>query len=395
MIAQQSVSTGNTQMLWQHKNPVTGDSVSTDSTGHSMAVTRMDPTGVGIGDSDPFSTPQAGFGEVAGQDTSQPLMGSMVAGFFPTGGSAGCTVDGMLTGCALVNTILGAGAGTQCPENDCGPRALFITNSEGETRGVLLTPFMSFANGVSGNFFPTILGLGTPEEQADQYELALNLAARGITPAQVGGYVSEASSFTGGIEAGDNQCDLMAQKLQGIVDQTIKDLGGVQNLTDHAKLDSFVDSIDQTFTPFFLGVPGLTADKLTLANTSGGVPGPPRPFSGENGFKGTYQDTYDPGQDQTHHFAAYFSAGIHGMDLLATGHKWLTDTFNFGDRHLGDAAFELGASLNSRQVVAGTHVDRNNPRFPITETTYKAEAVDVRLRRILGIADAVRTSICN
>ena|GEM_PF-4665628 len=120
MIAQQSVSTGNTQMLWQHRNPVTGDSVSTDSVGHTMEIVRMDPTGVGMGDSDPFSTPQAGFGEVAGQDTSQPLMGSMVAAFFPIGGSAGCTVDGMLTGCALVNTILSAGAGVQCPENDCG-----------------------------------------------------------------------------------------------------------------------------------------------------------------------------------------------------------------------------------------------------------------------------------
>jgi hypothetical protein len=189
----------------------------------------------------------------------------------------------------------------------------------------------------------------------------------------------------------NDHCRLMAQMLQVVVDASVKDFGGKEQLTDHSKLDNVVERIDAVFTPFYLGVAGLTARNLGLENTSGGVPGPRPPFAGAVGFKDKYQDTYNPGQEQTHHFAAYFSAGINAQDVKALAHALATDTFNIGDLSLGSAAFQLGASLNSQQVKTG-RMNRNNPRFPIPETT--AEPVAGRLNRILGVADSVRDTIC-
>src|SRR3712207_291124 len=53
------------------------------------------------------------------------------------GGSGRCSVDGMQVGCALTSTIIGSGAGAQCPDNDCTPRGVY-SRSQGRYVGIVL-----------------------------------------------------------------------------------------------------------------------------------------------------------------------------------------------------------------------------------------------------------------
>ncbi|MFY9574372.1 MAG: hypothetical protein WAV20_23470, partial [Blastocatellia bacterium] len=49
--------------------------------------------------------------------------------------------------------------------------------------------------------------------------------------------------------------------------------------------------------------------------------------------------------DQTHHFAAFLSAGINGQNLIAEAHRWVTDFNNKPDRELGRRAYYFGEAL--------------------------------------------------
>ena len=187
-----------------------------------------------------------------------------------------------------------------------------------------------------------------------------------------------------------NHCDSMVEMLQVALDASLKDFDGKESMISHSLLNLVVERLDAVFTPVFLGMPGTTA-----RNLSGGASGPPPPFKGSEGFKDEYQDSIHPGEDQTHHFAAFFSAGINKTGLSATAQMYTDDLRNKGDRELGDAAFALGGSLNSRRVTTGTQINRNNPRATFPETTYTDEPVSERLKRVLGIANAVRSQICD
>lgn len=65
-------------------------------------------------------------------------------------------------------------------------------------------------------------------------------------------------------------------------------------------------------------------------------------YFGESGFQSGFQQG-NQRNDQTHHFAAYLSAGINGMRLTHTIHKLLDD--NKPDKDLGSASFALGRTL--------------------------------------------------
>ena len=73
----------------------------------------------------------------------------------------------------------------QCQDNNCNPRAIHVTNSEGDTRTILSTPFMAFTNGVSGFFYNIWMGLGSPQTQADLIATATNLSRQGLTVANL------------------------------------------------------------------------------------------------------------------------------------------------------------------------------------------------------------------
>ncbi|QQS33281.1 MAG: RHS repeat protein [Acidobacteriota bacterium] len=93
-----------------------------------------------------------------------------------------CEMDGIWVPCSMVYRALNSGAGVQCPNNNCGPRVLWFTKKDGSSMGFLISHFMAFANGWSGNFFPPWFGLGTPQSQADLFNQAAMLARKGISP---------------------------------------------------------------------------------------------------------------------------------------------------------------------------------------------------------------------
>lgn len=105
-------------------------------------------------------------------------------------------MDGVYTPCDMAMRAFRSEGAVQCPDNNCGPRTRYFTNSEGETRGILTTPFMAFANGISGYFYPTGMELGTPQAQADWYAQIFRLAERGEIPSELGGVLDGRVSFS-------------------------------------------------------------------------------------------------------------------------------------------------------------------------------------------------------
>ena len=93
------------------------------------------------------------------------VMGAKGAGrVFPhEGGGARCILDGIMTDCSFVR----GEAAQQCPNNDCRPQVRSGQTPNGQRITFLTTPFMAFANGVSGYFLPSSMGMGTPQQWAD------------------------------------------------------------------------------------------------------------------------------------------------------------------------------------------------------------------------------------
>jgi hypothetical protein len=135
-------------LFWQHQNPVTGDLMETDGQGVVAAKETLDPTGVSVEDSDPFTPPAGGGGD---EGLTQGQMDGRFAQLLPSsmGGAGQCSIDGIQVGCGLVNTVLSTGAGVQCPDNDCGPHGYSWTINGMTIRGVT-QPFQAFADGYSG-----------------------------------------------------------------------------------------------------------------------------------------------------------------------------------------------------------------------------------------------------
>jgi hypothetical protein len=139
-------------------------------------------------------------------------------------------------------------------------------------------------------------------------------------------------------------CDGMAYAAQAIADLALDAQPG--------DVASAVVAFDTAFSTLYIGRPMRTlSDALALLQSGGEgrrfEPG--SPYLGETGFRSAFFDSgptsagREPIEvDQTHHVAAYLSAGINGLGLVARLHA---ATDNDGDARLGAAAFRLGASL--------------------------------------------------
>jgi len=107
-----------------------------------------------------------------------------------------------------------------------------------------------------------------------------------------------------------------------------------------------VKDFEKEFTALYLGMSldsWISAAKMAAP---GGTKNSSSPAEhGQGDFKPEFQDGMYPSPltDQVHHFAAYFSGGINGQWTATAIHKALDD--NSGDKLLGDAAYEIGASL--------------------------------------------------
>jgi YD repeat-containing protein len=138
---QTGVDIGMPQLKWERLNPVTGDGRETDTTGRAVTATHLDPSGVDVGESDPFSSGEVGDPTVSG--TSQSAIDNMVAALMPGWGGSQCSVDGQLVGCGLAGSLASGGAASPCPDNECSK---FLT-----VNGLTLyESYHAYADGVEG-----------------------------------------------------------------------------------------------------------------------------------------------------------------------------------------------------------------------------------------------------
>lgn len=185
-----------------------------------------------------------------------------------------------------------------------------------------------------------------------------------------GGVIGSGGSNTSVV---DSACEKMVKTLQSAIDTTLKRLGGRDRMINHATLNSLAQGASSLFRNFYVGT--------LSAFSSQAIGGAPDAFQGFSGFNASFIDTLHPTSDQTHHFAAYFYVGMTGEGWKASAHSSLLDGGNEGDLSLGEAAYSLGQSLRMREV-------RTQTLMPAYESPAS------RLERILGIANAVRASIC-
>jgi hypothetical protein len=129
-------------------------------------------------------------------------------------------------------------------------------------------------------------------------------------------------------------CHVMADVAQDIANDVLMQYGDGSDA---------LEEFDKRFTQQYLGGPpvnGIGAIRHYMNNYARGKIS--SAYWGESGFKEEFKEN-TPGNDQTHHFAAHFSAGINGMDLTSI----LATAFdnNAPDRALGSASYNLGFIL--------------------------------------------------
>lgn len=137
--------------------------------------------------------------------------------------------------------------------------------------------------------------------------------------------------------ADKHPCQAMADRAQRLANEAIKDAGGANSdalqLFDHAFSQAYLGNN---------GIGGTIWSALAFLNKD---ISPKVPFSeqGEEDFKPEFREGNKG--DQTHHFAAFLSAGINDQNLAAMFHMWGTDFNNKPDRALGLKTFGFGQAL--------------------------------------------------
>lgn len=325
----------------------------------------------------------------------------------------GCSLDGIIGPCSYIIKAGGkySGAYLRCPNDNCGPQGLAYHALDGS-----VTPFL-------GTLIATQDGI--------DYRLPAGIARAAIMDAMLlsiknHGISGIAFAFNGGpINIGnvgtvtvnadyapidptalaslsvDDACGLMANMLGQMISDGIASGGGTSAIKTHEQLDALMNALDSAFTPFYTGWNGtIKTGTGDIRPSTGGLEKPP-PLGGPSGFKKQYLDSVKPAEGQTHHFAAYFSAGINGAWFSSTAHEYTTDRFNIGfigsqnnqgDRDLGAVAYNFGTSLTN-----WTHAEtRSNPRNPKAPTVVTVQdSVSGRLGRFTNLASSVRATICN
>ena len=167
-----------------------------------------------------------------------------------------------------------------------------------------------------------------------------------LTPGIAGnGFAAQSSSD------GKHPCAAMASRAEMLANDAIKQAGGA----DSYALELF----DRAFSQAYLGNNGIgtglfSAIAFFLKDIK---PKVPIAELGEEDFKTEFQDHEG---EQTHHFAAFLSAGINGQNLPAMLHMG-TDFNNKADRNLGWKAYGFGSALQEDPFflrVAGKYISK-------------------------------------
>jgi len=361
------------EVLFKHEDIVTGSYNKTNgdgtlsTSGEPPARAELEPLGGRIPDNDPEVTDEAQNFDLS----TFRHFGNLESAEF------GCELDGMPFPCSLVDELRRGdeshykfGVRYQGDEHGAWGLSTFVRDIYKDDEGPDKTPVPDKG---------PIKVDGATRYQYSIFSLLFSPSASSHGP-------SPDSEGDLAVLTMSDHCRQMVGKLREFIDQSVNSVGPIN---DMAGVDKLLKKIDSAFFDFFVG-------PLNFVSTQ--ASGPPGVYSGSSGFKDDYKDSL-PGQrysDQTHHFAAYFHAGIWaGISWKAYAHS-LTDRWtNEGDRQLGEAAFSLGVSLRARQTGSFTRTNRNNPRAVFPETVPIYESYEDRLKRILGIADAIEKAICD
>ncbi len=171
---------------------------------------------------------------------------------------------------------------------------------------------------------------------------------------------------------------------------------------DHQALDLVVSILDYGISNQYLGVNGLS--DYTVANElrndkhysdsyvrkEFGMDIHKNPYLGQEDFRRLYQEDQPPfhipkiDTDQTHHFVAYFSAGINGLWFGSTAHMLadLVGGAGLADAALGNAAYNLGDELRMQENWSAAH------------KMYIPENSRDRAQRIINLSAKIRKNIC-
>jgi YD repeat-containing protein len=130
ILAWQQQSGSTETMAWEHRD-ISNASV------RGGAAAELDPLGMNAGLVNPFPY----------HSTRPPLQEARTyPGFADMMSGSQCRVDGIDYPCSMIN----GEATVQCPDNDCGPRAMTLTNADGAHKTILSNPFRAYSDGWSG-----------------------------------------------------------------------------------------------------------------------------------------------------------------------------------------------------------------------------------------------------
>ncbi len=136
-------------------------------------------------------------------------------------------------------------------------------------------------------------------------------------------------------------CERMADDAQSIAEGARNEY---PNATNAFVLQQFNKEYGKiTFGSYFAEGP---LGFVGTPTSSGRNPNENRNYQGDSGFYSDFRDTLNPGEDQVHHFGAYFSAGLAGHKVMPDQHRaGDRGDGNWGDVRLADQARWLGDYL--------------------------------------------------
>lgn len=336
---------GGNVVSWRHENPLTGSRGGSEANGFYHSDAEPDPTGVDVGFSDPFNQPllqgpfEPGFPILLGSEAG--------CGFNPN--CTTCFLDGFKIGCEEASHLMEIGAATFDTW-----ATVRITHTNGTTETFVgrtnLPPGMDIRfTGAEAR----LAAIWFNWSMSNNFGIGLSIAGALVAVSgsrldngRSGGLVGfGGNSFAPAPQdpmtgLNPDACGAMAEQAQTIADLAIKNAGG-----DFTKA---LAEFDRNFGTLYAGTPLRDgADARELFHTGGGTENS-FGLRGESGFKSEFQEG-PYGNDQTHHFATYFSGALNGQTGYLWSHRNLFENSD-ADKRLGDRALELGTAMRKTLV---------------------------------------------